>query len=111
MARMKKYLLIESRGEHEAASATQYFGLARALKAQGASVEVMLVQNGVIAARAGANAPALAGVIDSGIAVSADEFALRERALPPSALTEGVTQTALAHVVDRMADGWNVLWH
>jgi hypothetical protein len=26
-------------------------------------------------------------------------------------LTEGVAVTSLARVIDRMADGWNVLWH
>lgn len=108
---MKKYLLIESRGELEAASAVQFFDLARALKAQGAGVEILLVQNGVMPARARAKADALSRAIQAGIAVSADEFALKERSLPPASLTNGVKPAPLSIVVDRMADGWSVLWH
>jgi predicted peroxiredoxin len=108
---MKKYLLIESRGEHEAVTATHYFDLAKALKARGDSVEIVLVQSGVTAARAGARGDALSSAIQAGIGIFADEFALRERALSPASLTEGVAATSLARVIDRMADGWNVLWH
>jgi intracellular sulfur oxidation DsrE/DsrF family protein len=108
---MKSYVLIESQGEHEAVSARRFLAMAAQLKRQGARVEVMLVQNGVMAARAGASADALTSAIKFGVAVCADAFSLKERAIDASALAPGVTAASLGRVVERMADGWNVLWH
>jgi hypothetical protein len=36
---------------------------------------------------------------------------MKERALAPKDLVAGVKQAAIGTVVDRMADGWNVIWH
>ena len=49
---MKHYLLIES--EAALGAGAHCFALARDLARQGAKVELMLVQNGVMSARAGA---------------------------------------------------------
>lgn len=108
---MKDYLFIESRGTFESASATSFLGMARDLARQGCCVEIFLVQNGVMPARAGAKAEALAAAIQSGVAVLADEFSLRERALAREQLAKGVTVAPIGTVVDRMADGWKILWH
>lgn len=108
---MKHYLLIESRGIFEAESSQRFLALARGLAAQSAKVEIMLVQNGVMSARAGAKAEALSAAIKAGIPVWADDFSMRERALAPKDLVAGVKQAAIGTVVDRMADGWNVIWH
>jgi predicted peroxiredoxin len=108
---MKRYLFIESRSAFEAADTAAFTALAAELVRDGAKVEIMLVQNGVIPARKGARADALAGAIQAGIPVWADEFALKERALKPADLIAGVKQTGVGTVIDRMADGWNVIWH
>ena len=108
---MKRYLLIESRGVFEAADTANYTALAAGLAREGAKVEIMLVQNGVIPARKGAKAESLTAAIQAGIPVWADEFAMKERALVPKDLVAGVKQAAIGTVVDRMADGWNVIWH
>jgi hypothetical protein len=108
---MKKYLLIESRGEYESAGARDFLEMALTLKRQGAAVEVMLVHNGVIAARTGARAGGLAGLLAQGVIVMADDFSLRERALAPSSLMHGIEARPLGAIIDRMAEGWNVLWH
>jgi predicted peroxiredoxin len=108
---MKRYLLIESRSAFEAAGVHQYLALAAALTAEGAKVEIMLVQNGVLPARKGARAEGLSAAVQAGIPVWADEFAMRERAMRAEDLIAGVKQTAIGTVVDRMADGWNVIWH
>lgn len=108
---MRNYLLIKSQGEHEAKTASNFLAMGAALKRQGAGVEVMLVQNGVMPARAGASGEALSGVIQAGIAIWADEFSLRERALPAGSLAGGVTAAPLARVIERMAAGWNIIWH
>jgi predicted peroxiredoxin len=108
---MRRYLLIESRGGFEAADAPQYLALATALRSEGAKVEIMLVQNGVAPARKGARTDGLSAVVHAGIPVWADEFAMRERALRSQDLIAGVKPASIGAIVDRMADGWNVIWH
>lgn len=108
---MRNYMLIESLGEHEARTVSDFFAMATSLRLRGAGVEIMLVQNGVMPARAGARSEALAGVVRAGIAVWADEFSLRERALPAASLADGVTAAPLARVIERMSAGWIVIWH
>ena len=46
-----------------------------------------------------------------GVEVLADEFSLRERGITPDRLTPGISPVALDVVIDRLADGWKVLWH
>ena len=108
---MKHYLFVESQSAFEAADTPQFFTLAHDLAAQGNKVEVLLVQNGVMAARAGAKAESVTATLKAGIAVMADEFAMKERAVTRAALVRGVNPTAIQAVIDRMADGWNVIWH
>jgi intracellular sulfur oxidation DsrE/DsrF family protein len=104
---VKNYLCIESQG----ADTRHFLALARDLKQQGNSVEVLLVQNGVLAARADAASDCLGETLRSGIQVWADDFSMRERALAAANLKRGVHPAAIATVIERMAAGWNVLWH
>jgi len=108
---MKKYLLVDSKGEFEAATAASFFGMAKALKARGAEVELFLVQNGVMPARAGATSPCIAALVGAGVTVAADEFSMRERAIGAAELASGISPAPIGRVVQRMADGWNILWH
>lgn len=108
---MKKYLLIESQGEFDAESARDCFALASALHRQGAEVEIMLVQNGVTQARAGAKAAGLMNVLSASVKVLADEYSMRERALAPIDLMNGVRAAPIGYVIERMTDGWNVMWY
>jgi intracellular sulfur oxidation DsrE/DsrF family protein len=108
---VKQYLFIESEGTFAAADAPQFFALARDLKQQGNAVEILLVQNGVMSARAGANADGLGLVLQAGVAVLADAMSMRERALGASDLVAGVKPAQIGTVVERMGAGWNVIWH
>jgi intracellular sulfur oxidation DsrE/DsrF family protein len=105
------YLFIESQGAFASATAPEFLALAGELVKQGGKVEILLVQNGVMAARNGARAPELSAAVQSGLPVFADEFSLKERALPREQLAKGVKSAGLDVVVDRMAAGWKVLWH
>src|SRR5262245_19374971 len=106
---MPNYLFIESRG----GSARDPFGstLAGALARDGARVTLMLVQNGALAARHGAHAPQLDELAAAGVAVLADEFALRERGIARGRLRPDVEPASLDVVIDRLLDGWHVIWH
>ncbi|MCW5656499.1 MAG: DsrE family protein [Burkholderiaceae bacterium] len=106
---MANYLLIESR-DHFAREG--FCGaLARTLARDGAQVAVLLVQNGVLAAREGAHADTLADMARAGVVLYADEFSLRERGIAADALSHAVRPAPLDIVIDRMADGWRVVWH
>jgi predicted peroxiredoxin len=108
---MRNYLMIDSRGTFEAASATGFLALACELKRQGDAVEIMLVQNGVMTAREGVKDDALALALKAGIPVWADDLSMKERALGTGALARGVKAAPISTVVERMAAGWNVIWH
>lgn len=108
---MSRYMLISSRDPFEYGDAEKVYRLARDLKARGDEVTLFLVQNGVFPARQGAESPLLAAAIKDGVSVLADDFSLRERALPLSALAEGVTPAPLDRIVDSLAAGDKTIWH
>jgi hypothetical protein len=74
-------------------------------------VTLLLVENGVLSARAGARCPALAQAVAEGVTVMAEEFSLRARAIPQAALASGIAPAPLDHVVDALANGHKCLWH
>jgi len=45
------------------------------------------------------------------VPVLADAFSLAERGIDPSRLVDGISSTPLDIVIDRMSEGWKVLWH
>lgn len=108
---MKRYLLIESRDPFEACDVAHLTRLAVGLAGEGNEVAVFLVQNGVLPARFGSKADGLGKLAASGIEVHADDFSLRERAIAPESLVRGVSPAPIGLVVDRLAQGWNVIWH
>ncbi len=108
---MQNYLLIESRDNFGQPGGGFCIELARALADAGHAVGVLLVQNGVLAARAGAQASGLAGLVAAGVPVLADEFSLAERGISAQQLAPGIRGSALDVVIDRMIGGWKVLWH
>ena len=105
---MPNYLFIESRG-----SPRDTFGCttASALARGGASVVLLLVQNAALAARHRAHAPQLDEAAAAGVALLADEFALRERGIARERLRPGVEPAPIDVVIDRLVDGWHVIWH
>ena len=108
---MAKYLFIESRDSFESNDVGQFRVLAKSLADDGNEVAVFLVQNGVLPARLGAKADGLARLAEAGVDVLADDFSLRERAIPVDALMRGVSPASIGVVIDRLAEGWKVVWH
>ena len=108
---MAQYTLIASRDVFECREAEKYCRLATALRSAGNEVTLFLVQNAVLAARAGAAAPALHEVVSGGVQVLADTFALRERGIGEDRLAAGIQAAALDVIVDHMAAGRKVLWN
>jgi hypothetical protein len=108
---MPGYLLIESRDWFESTGAARTCELAIQLRAAGHDVALFLVQNGVLAVRSGVRRAELDKVIRTQIEVLADDFSLRERGISPAGLIGGVRAAPIDFVVERMAAGWNALWH
>ncbi len=108
---MAKYLLIESRDPFESNDVAYYYDLAADLAKDGNDVTLFLVQNGVFSARAEARHQYLTGPIGAGVAVLADQFSLRERAISQDELAAGVKPAPLDVVIDQLAQGRKALWH
>lgn len=108
---MSGYLLIESRDPFESTGAARTCELAIQLRAAGHEVALFLVQNGVLAVRSGARRAELDKVIGTKIEVLADDFSLRERGIATTGLIGGVRAARIDSIVERMAAGWNALWH
>jgi predicted peroxiredoxin len=108
---MSKYMFIESRDPFDSNDVAFTYELASGLAKAGHDVALVLVQNGVLPARRGANADGLGVVIKAGVRVLADEFSLRERGISNERLTAGVAPTPIDVVIDHMAEGHKTLWH
>lgn len=108
---MASYLLIESRDPWESNDTTTWQELAASLAAEGNTVTLFLVQNGVLPARRSTRSAALGALARAGVEVLADEFSLRERGIDTGRLADGVKPASIDVVVDHMAAGRKVIWH
>lgn len=108
---MSEYLLIESRDPFESNDLERYCGLADQLKRAGHDVALFLVQNGVMAVRAGARTSGLDLAIKSEVRVLADDFSLRERGIPLASVIAGAKPAAIEFVIERLAAGCKAIWH
>lgn len=108
---MRNHLLIESRDNFGRVDGGFCLELAHAIAADGDGVTLLLVQNGVLTARRGVLPNPLASLVAAGVPLLADRFSLAERGIGEEQLGDGIQPTSLAIVIDRMVDGWKVLWH
>ena len=106
---MAEYLLFASCSPWESEGGHSPFRLAQGLAAEGHRVTVYLVQNGVLAAGAGAAEAGLSPVLASAT-VLADDFSLRERALSPDGLRAGVQAASIESAVEQIARGARAIW-
>lgn len=110
---MAKFLLFESVDPLESRSADDYWEMAADLAGKGHSVTVALVDNGVFAARKGAQWKALETARGKGVELVADEFSLAERAITTAKLAAGVRVIDVQQLVAKLADedAPRTLWH
>lgn len=106
------YVLIESRDPFDSADTRFVSDTATALRARGRAVTVFLVQNGVLASRAGARGSHVPRLEDAGVTVLADDFSLRERGIDAGEMTPGIREASIDALVDLvMQPGTKTLWH
>jgi sulfur relay (sulfurtransferase) DsrF/TusC family protein len=108
---MSHFLFIQSQDPFTEVAASRQYQLAAELAKAGNQVQVLLVQNGVIPARKGANCPAFDALLASSVSVLADEFALRQREFGENHLRDGVQPAEIGLVVDAMLAGHKVIWN
>jgi len=108
---MSNYLLLGSRDPFSSRDADNVFDLAVQLKNAGNEVTLFLLENGVLAARAGADVPGLQAALDAGVKVQADSFALKERGITTARLNAKVDEAPLDVVVDHLAAGHKTVWN
>lgn len=108
---MSSYLLIESRDPFESNDVRYFFDLAASLARAENRVTLFLVQNGVLAARAGEHTFWFAELAKAGVEILADDFSLRERGIHGPRLTPAVQPAEIAAVIDRLGEGRKTLWH
>lgn len=106
------YVFIESRDPFDSADAGFVADTAAALRRRGRAVTVFLVQNGVLATRAGARGSDVPRLTNAGVTVLADEFSLAERGIESAELGAGVRPCGIDAVVDLLVQpGTKALWH
>ena len=107
-----QYVLIESRDPFDSADTAFVADTAAALRARGRAVTVYLVQNGVLASRAGARGSHVPRLAQAGVTVLADDFSLRERGIEAGDLRAGVRPASIETLVDLIVrPDAKTVWH
>jgi len=111
-ATMPNYVLIESRDPLEYQDVSGFYDLARDLSTAGNPVTFFLVQNGVAPTRRGCRFERVPELQHAGVTVLADDFSLRERAIPTAKLHDNVKVSNVDALVDLlMQDDTKAIWH
>lgn len=110
---MARYVMIESRDPFVTRDVEYFYTLASSLAAHGDTVTLVLVQDGVLAARERMAAGPPTGAFSDGVEVLVDSFSLRERGIREEDLHASARPVEMDDIVDRMVSGNNirVLWH
>ena len=108
---MARFVFVESRDPYEFADCRHFLDLVAGVCRRSHDVTLFLVQNAVLAAREGAShAGRYTDLAKMGVAVVADAFALRERAV--DRLAAGVHPTDIDRLVSlALTPQTKVIWH
>jgi len=106
------YVFIESRDPFDSPDTSFLADTATSLKRRGNDVTVFLVQNAVLATRKQARKSQLPQLIESGIAVLADDFSLRERGIQSDECQANVKTATIDQLVDLLLqENTRAIWH
>lgn len=106
------YLLIETRSPWEGGDVNSFLELAQALARQGNTVDVFLIQNGVLLAREGCESKITDLLQDPNVSIWADAFSLEQRSLPAPALRASVKTAGMPELIRMLArEEYKTIWH
>ena len=108
---MSKYLFIESSDPFESRDCANLAETAKDLQSRGNEVTVLLIQNGVLAARHQARGSHAPGLVKAGITVLVDDFSLRERGISAAELSPGIKESSIDTIADALLEGTKTIWH
>lgn len=108
---MSRYLFIQSQDPFTEVRTGVQFELAGQLAEAGHQVRVLLVQNGVAAARQEARCDHFDALRKQGVTLLADPFALRQREIDEADLKEAIAVSDVDVVIDAMLAGDKVIWN
>ena len=107
---MKGMMIVETRDPIEVRDVEWTAGLLEAMRQAGQSCTLMLAENGVLGARASACPAAFSRLVEAGVEILADRFALGERGIAEAELRAGISAADLDRVIERLAAGDAVMW-
>jgi sulfur transfer complex TusBCD TusB component (DsrH family) len=111
MKAARSYVLIETRDPFESAELDSVLELAGRL-GETADVTVYLVENAVLPARAASTAAPRLTALAKRTTVLADDFSLRQRAIPVNDVTPGVEPASIERLVELITTtGCIPMWH
>ena len=107
---MKDMVIVETRDPIEVRDVEWSAELLAGTRQAGRASTLILAENGVLGARASAPAPFLRRLVEQGVGILADRFALAERGIDEADLAPGIAGADLGVVVDHLVAGDRVLW-
>lgn len=108
---MSNYLFIQSQDPFTDVGATFQYELMLQLSRAGKSVSVVLVQNGVTAARNGAPARHFDHLCANGLSIYADDFSLAQREITIDQLKPGIQPVSIDIIIESLLAGDKVIWN
>lgn len=83
-----------------------------ALRKEGHTVTVFLVQNGVLAALKLAGESQVPAIVESGVTVLADDFSMQERGISMDECAPGLQEGTMDRLIDLIVqDNTKAIWH
>ena len=106
----EEMMIVETRDPFSVRDVEWTGTLLASVRHHGRRCTLMLAENGVLGAREAAGAPFFSALVDSGVEIIADRFALRERGIAEDSLRAGISAGDMDLVIDRLAAGAVVVW-
>jgi predicted peroxiredoxin len=108
---MSRYLFIQSQDPFTEARTQAQYELAGSLAANGHEVRMLLVQNGVLAARRNAASISFNRLCGTGVILLADTLSLQQREIDQADLKPAVNPAEFGIFIEAMLKGDKVIWN
>jgi sulfur relay (sulfurtransferase) complex TusBCD TusD component (DsrE family) len=109
---LSNYVFIESRDPFDSPGTHSVSRTAVALRKEGHSVTVFLVENGVLGARKQAEKSQVPAIVESGVTVLADDFSLQKRGISMEECAPGLRTGTMAHLIELIVkENTKAVWY
>ena len=109
---LSNYVFIESRDPFDSPGTHSVSKAAVALRREGHTVTVFLVENGVLGARKQAEKSQVPAIVESGVTVLADDFSLQKRGISMEECAPGLRTGTMAHLIELIVkENTKAVWY